>query len=235
LALGFVCGFAADFAVGLVAGFVAGFAASFGAAGLGAALAAVFATGLAVGFALAGATGAALAVVRVAVLRGAVAVLPRGLAAGAEAGRRSALAGFGFVAALPAAFGLALEMGRAVFAAGFATDFEAGRFAVSFVVRPLFDWAVAFITLPARSSSRVSATPALRRTDPPFGWKAWARRARDMLLPMEGRPTLERRREWSAQNGSPFPDPVENIMRIKAKCHPLDRFRRRDVQPEDGG
>ncbi|WP_368415356.1 hypothetical protein [Falsiroseomonas sp.] len=176
-----------------------------------------------------------MTVVRVAVLRGAVAALSRGLAAGAGAGRRAALAGFAFVAGLAAAFGLALEVGRTAFAAGFAADFEAGFFAVSFEVRPLFDWAVAFITLPARSSYRVSATPALRRTDPPFGWKGWARRACDMPLPMEGRPTLEQRREWSAQNGSPFPDPVENIMRIKAKCHPPARFRRRDVQPEDGG
>ena len=176
-----------------------------------------------------------------------MAAWPRGLATGAGACRRAAGAAFGFVpglaavllavlaVAFPAVFGLALEAGRAAFAAGFAADFEAGFFAVSFVVRPLFDWAVAFITLPARSSYRVYATPALRRTDPPFGWKAWARRARDMPLPMEGRPTLEQRREWSAQIGSPFPDPVEKIMQTKAKCHPPDRFRRRDVQPGDGG
>jgi hypothetical protein len=190
----------------------------------------VFVAGLAAGFALAEACAAPLAAVRVA-----VAALPRGLAAGAGDGRRAAGAGFGLAAGLLAAFGLALEVGRAAFAAGFVADFEAGFFAVSFLVRPFFDWAVAFITLPARSSYRVYATPALRRTDPPFGWKGWARRVRDMPLPMEGRPTLEQHRVWSAQRGSPFPDPVEKITQTKTKCHPPDRFRHRDVQHGGGG
>ena len=57
--------------------------------------------------------------------------------------------------------------GRAALAAGLA----AGFFGASFVLRPLFDWAVAFMTLPARSSSRASATPAYRRTDQPPGRK----------------------------------------------------------------
>lgn len=166
--------FEAGFEVGLGAGFVAGFAEIFGAVACVAACVAVgccagafgaaLAAGLATGFVLAEGWGVAFAVVRAAVLRGGVATLPPSLAAVAGTGRRASVDGFGFVASLAAgllaAFGFVFAVERAVVAAGFVADFETGFLAVSFVVRLLFDWAVAFITLPARSSYRVSATPA---------------------------------------------------------------------------
>jgi hypothetical protein len=47
--------------------------------------------------------------------------------------------------------------------------------------RLVFDCAVAFMTLPARSSPRVSATPAIRRTNPSPTGKAG--RAADAMRP----------------------------------------------------
>lgn len=87
----------------------------------------------------------------------------------------AALAG-DFAAGRDAGLALDLAAGLVAFGgdlaacfAGLAAALAAG-FAGALPLRLVFDCAVAFMTLPARSSSRVTATPAIRRTDPsPMG------------------------------------------------------------------